>query len=105
MITTLDRLAWIAAALVLALAVVAQELRQTDKLTITRANVLTVSKTRLQVSTNTLLIGRGRTLHVATNTTKVVREFPLMTDILQRSQVERMRRENCEAKMLQINAK
>lgn len=89
MITTLDRLAWIAAALVLALAVAAQELRQTDKLTITRANILTASKTQVTVASNKATVGRAQRQVIVTNATTITRNFPMMTDILQKSQSTR----------------
>ena len=84
-----DRMALVGALIALALALDAQELQRADKLTISRANVLQATVTRQQVTTNAALVGKGRVAKVTTNATTVVREFPMMTDILTRSRIKR----------------
>ena len=89
MMNFIDRVAWIGALIALALALDAQELQRADRLTISKANVLQASVVRQQVTTNDALIGKGRVAKVTTNETTVVREFPMMTDILTRSRISR----------------
>ena len=89
MMVFIDRVAWVGALIALALALDAQELQRADKLTVSKGNVLQASVVRQQVTTNAALVGRGRVAQVTTNTTTIVREFPMMTDILQKSQSTR----------------
>ena len=84
-----DRIAWAGALIALAAALDAQELQRADRLTISKANVLQASATKMEVTTNAALVGRGRVAQVTTNTTTIVREFPMMTDILTRSRIKR----------------
>ena len=89
MMDFIDRIAWAGALIALALALDAQELQRSDRLTVSKANVLQASVVRQQVTTNAALVGKGREAKVTTNRTTVVREFPMMTDILTRSRIKR----------------
>ena len=89
MMNFIDRVAWVGALIALALALDAQELQRVDRLTVSKANVLQASVVRQQVTTNAALAGKRRVAKVTTNETTVVREFPMMTDILTRSRIKR----------------
>ena len=89
MIDFFDRMAWVGATIALALALDAQELRRKDGWTVSKGNVLHASVVRHHVTTNAAQIGKGRARQVTTNVTTVVREFPMMTDILTRSRIKR----------------
>lgn len=88
MISYLDKYTWIAALATFALAVAAQELKRPERaeLSISRANVLSVKRAAQSITTNQLTIGKRVQLQVQTNATTITRNFPMMTDALQRSQ-------------------
>ncbi len=100
MMDFIDRIAWPGALIALALALDAQELQRADRLTISKDNVLQATVVRQQVTTNAALVGRGRVAQITTNTITVAREFPMMTDILKKSQSTRQTEQRLQPKEL-----
>lgn len=88
MIAYFDRCAWIAALAVFTLAVAAQELKRPERapLAISRQQVLTATRQTAVITTNQVVVGKRLQLQVRTNQSVNIREFPMMTDALQRSQ-------------------
>ena len=83
----------LACVLACVLAASAQELRRAASLEVSKGNVLAVERESSSVVTNAVVVGRRAVFTVETNAVVVVRQFPMMTDILQRSQARRLQEE------------